>query len=177
MGISYEHYTSDECDELIAFIVADTYPYNGVPQPTPAQVAKWIDDGHGLYTATFWTALDGATRVGILQSQDASAIHAEVHIRLHTPYRGRGIGAQAIAWLTDYLFRNYPEKHRVEGWTRVDNAAMRRVFRRCGYVKEAHLRADFPVGDGTFKDKIGYGILRSDWRDGTRTPVARDDDE
>jgi RimJ/RimL family protein N-acetyltransferase len=174
MGISYERYTPDERDELIAFVVADTYPYNGVPQPTPAQVAQWIDDG--LYTETFWIVLDGATRVGILQYQDASAIPAEVHIRLHTSYRGQGIGAQAMAWLTDYLFRSYPEKHRIEGWTRVDNAAMRRVFFRRGYVKEAHLREDFPAGDGTYRDKIGYGILRGDWQTGVATPVRWGDE-
>lgn len=112
-----------------------------------------------------------------MQYQDASAIHAEVHIRLHTPYRGRGIGTHGIRWLTNYLFQTFAAKHRVEGWTRADNIAMRRVFRACGYVKEAHLRLDFPAGNGVFKDKVGYGMLRDDWRTRTMTPVNWHDEE
>lgn len=169
MTVSFLPAPSDQRDALIAFIAADTYPFNGVPAPTAADVASWIDKG--IYTETFWITLAGTTRAGVMQYQDASAIHAEVHIRLHAPYRGRGIGTQAVRWLTDYLFQTFLAKHRVEGWTRADNIAMRRVFRGCGYVKEAHLRRDFPVGDGTYKDKIGYAILRDDWRTRTVTPV------
>lgn len=134
----------DERDALIAFIAADTYPYNGTPQPTPAQIALWLDTG--LYTASFWITRDDGTRIGTMHyndgsdGSDAAAVHAEIHIRLHRPYRGQGAGTQAVAWLTDYLFRTHPAKHRVEGWTRVDNTAMRRVFRHCGYVKEQQFR-------------------------------------
>lgn len=167
--ISYVQFVPDERDALIDFVAADTYPYNGVPEPTREQVASWIDKD--FYAGTFWITLGGATRVGVVQYQDASAKHAEVHIRLHTAYRGQGIGAQAIVWLTNYLFRTYQAKHRVEGWTRVDNIAMRRIFRKCGYVKEAHLRLDFPTGDGAYMDNIGYAILRNDWRARTVTPV------
>jgi RimJ/RimL family protein N-acetyltransferase len=172
--LAYMRCTAEHRDPLIAFIAADTYPFNAVPQPAPDDVARWIDTGY--YTESFWIAAAGGTRAGLLHYQDASAIHAEVHIRLHTPYRGYGIGTLAIRWLTDYLFEQYPLKHRVEGWTRADNIAMRRVFHQCGYVKEAHLRDDFPVGDGTFKDKVGYGILRADWCNGSNTPVIWDDD-
>lgn len=95
---------------------------------------------------------------------------------LHTPYRGQGIGTDAISWLTDYLFETYPAKHRLEGWTRADNTAMRSVFRRCGYVKEAHLRLDFPAANGRFMDKVGYAILRDDWQTRTVTPVRWHDE-
>lgn len=167
--ISYVQFAPDEREALIDFVAADTYPYNGVPEPTREQVASWIDKD--FYADTFWITLGGATRVGVVQYQDASARHAEGHIRLHTAHRGQGIGTQAIVWLTDYLFRTCQAKHRVEGWTRVDNRAMRRIFRTCGYVKEAHLRLDFPTASGTFMDKVGYAILRDDWRARTVTPV------
>lgn len=168
-SVSFLPCTPGHRDALLAFIAADTYPFNGVTKPTREEVASWIDKG--IYTETFWIILDGTTRVGVMHYQDASAAHAEVHIRLHAQYRGRGIGTQAIRWLTDYLFQTFPAKHRVEGWARIDNTAMRRVFRNCGYLKEAHLRLDFPTGDGTYRDKIGYGILRDDWRTQTVTPV------
>jgi RimJ/RimL family protein N-acetyltransferase len=164
----------DERDDLICFIVADSYPYNATPHPSPEQVADWMDTG--LFTETFWIARDG-TRVGVLQYQDASSVHAELHIRLHTPYRGQGIGTEAMRWLTSHLFRTYPDKHRLEGWMRNDNAAMRQVFRNCGYTKEAHLRRDFPRGDGTFADKVGYGLLREEWEQGVHIAIPWDDDE
>ncbi len=172
--VSYLPYVPDQRDALIAFVTADTYPFNGVPAPTSEDVASWIDTG--IFTETFWIMLDGTTRAGVVQYQDASLIHAEIHIRLHTLYRGRGIGMQALAWLTDHLYQTFPAKHRVEGWTRADNIAMRRVFRACGYIKEAHLRLDFPAGDGTYRDKIGYAILRDDWRTQTFTPVKWHDE-
>jgi len=171
----------DERDALIAFIAADTYPYNGTPQPTPVQVASWLDKR--LYTESFWITRDDGTRIGAMHYSDggdagnASAIHAEIHIRLHHPYRGQGAGTQAVAWLTDYLFRTYPATRRVEGWTRVDNTPMRRVFRYCGYVKEAHLRDDFAIENGNFMDKVGYGIVREDWRTHTITPVNWHDED
>lgn len=173
-AVSFLLATPDQRDALIAFIAADSYPFNGVPAPTEKDVASWIDKG--IYTETFWIVLGGTTRVGVMQYQDASAIHAEIHIRLHAPYRGRAIGTQAVGWLTDYLFQTFLAKHRVEGWTRADNIAMRRVFRACGYIKEAHLRLDFPAGDGTYWDKIGYAILRDDWRTQTITPVKWHDE-
>ncbi|MGI8687081.1 MAG: GNAT family N-acetyltransferase [Thermomicrobiales bacterium] len=173
--VLYLPFTADQRDALINFVAADTYPFNGVPAPTREDVASWIDKG--IYTETFWITLDGTTRVGVVQYQDASPIRAEVHIRLHRPYRGQGIGTHAITWLTNYLFQTFPAKHRVEGWTRIDNITMRRVFRNCGYVKEAHLRLDFPTDDGTYRDKIGYGILRDDWRTGNITSVMWHDEE
>ncbi len=175
MALAFVPVSTSERDELIRFITADSYPYNAHPRPTPEQVAAWIDTG--LFSGTLWIVRDDGTRVGVLQYQDASPIHAEIHIRLHAPYRGQGIGTQAIEWMTDHLFRTFPHKHRLEGWTRSDNGAMRRVFRKCGYAKEAHLRRDFPTGEGIFADKVGYGILREEWERGAHIAVAWHDED
>ncbi|HEX3721574.1 MAG TPA: GNAT family protein [Nitrolancea sp.] len=174
MALTFTLVGPSERDDLIRFITADTYPYNATPEPSPEQVAEWIDTG--LFTKTFWIVRACVAHVGVLQYQDSSPVHAEIHIRLHAPYRGQGIGTQAILWLTENLFRSYPQKHRLEGWVRSDNDAMRRVSRKCGYTKEAHLRRDFSRGDGTFADKVGYGILREEWEHGTRVAVHWDDE-
>jgi RimJ/RimL family protein N-acetyltransferase len=60
---------------------------------------------------------------------------------------------------------------RLEGQTRVDNQAMRRVFRRAGWVAEAFYRKAWPSEDGAIHDAVGYAILRDDWANGTVTPV------
>ncbi|WP_258024275.1 hypothetical protein [Streptomyces bambusae] len=52
---------------------------------------------------------------------------------------------------------------------------MRRTFRRCGYVKEAHYRDAWPGADGTVHDAVGYAVLRRDWLSGTVTTPKWDD--
>lgn len=81
-----------------------------------------------------------------------------------------------MRWLTSYLFTEFPGIRRIEGTTRQDNHAMRRTFRRCGYVKEAHYRQAWPAPGGRVYDAVGYAILRSDWQSGTITPPEWDDE-
>ncbi|AZI57187.1 hypothetical protein EH165_02460 [Nakamurella antarctica] len=54
---------------------------------------------------------------------------------------------------------------------------MRRTLLRCRCVKEAHYRASWPAQDGSkIYDAVGYAILKEDWRQGTVTPVAWNDE-
>jgi RimJ/RimL family protein N-acetyltransferase len=78
--------------------------------------------------------------------------------------------------LTKYLFERHANLERIEGTTRADNVAMRLVFRRCGFAKEAHFRRAWSGVDGERFDAIGYGILRDDWAKQTVTPVLWDDE-
>ena len=92
-------------------------------------------------------------------------------IKIKEEFRGKGIGKQALGWLTDFVFSNYLNKTRFEATTRIDNIAMRRVFENCGFVKEAHYRQAWPDAEGNRYDCTGYAILRSDWLNKTKTPV------
>ncbi|MBL4715426.1 MAG: GNAT family N-acetyltransferase [Bacteroidetes bacterium] len=92
-------------------------------------------------------------------------------IRIRKEGRNEGIGKQAVNWLTNYIFSNYPNKNRIEATTRHDNIAMRKVLQQCGYLKEAHYRQSWPTQNKTKADTIGYGILRHDWENNTLTPV------
>jgi RimJ/RimL family protein N-acetyltransferase len=67
-----------------------------------------------------------------------------------------------------------PGTRRIEGQTRRDNVAMRKVFVRGGYVQEAVYRQAWPAADGTIFDGIGYAMLRGDWGTGTTTPLDWD---
>lgn len=92
-------------------------------------------------------------------------------IKIKEEFRGKGIGKQALGWLTDFVFSNYLNKTRFEATTRIDNIAMRRVFENCGFVKEAQYRQAWPDAEGNRYDCTGYAILRSDWLNKTKTPV------
>lgn len=114
---------------------------------------------------------------GLIRLYDLEDSSAMLDLRIRSEHRGRGIGKQAVQWLTPYVFQTYPNVVRIEGQTRQDNIAMRKIFRACGYVKEAHYRACWKDDSGEYLDSIGYGMLKCDFETGTTTAVAWDDEE
>ena len=99
----------------------------------------------------------------------------QLDFRLRERVRGKGIGLAALRHITAAVFERQPKTMRIEGQTRSDNVAMRKVFARGGYVQEAVYRQAWPAGEGRMLDGVGYAILRSDWESGTTTPVVWDD--
>ena len=79
-----------------------------------------------------------------------------------TEDRGRGLGREAVALLTTYLFE-HEGAHRVQGSTDVGNAAMRRVFERLGFTDEGTMRGFMPNADGVLRDYELYGVTIADW--------------
>ncbi|MGB3186614.1 MAG: GNAT family protein, partial [Ornithinimicrobium sp.] len=90
-------------------------------------------------------------------------------------YRGRGLGARILRSATDTVFSTMPEVNRFEGQTREHNTAMRRTFRRCGWLKEAHYREGWPVPGDLPVASVAYSILRRDWQTGQITTFTWDD--
>jgi len=76
-----------------------------------------------------------------------------------------------------YVRRDWtkPEAVRFEGQTRADNIAMRKVFLKAGFLKEAHYRMSWPADDGTRVASVAYAILRQDWESGETTSFDWDD--
>jgi len=86
----------------------------------------------------------------------------EIGIEIHDEHdRGRGLGRQAIALLTDHLFEEQGA-HRVQATTDVDNAAMRRVLEVLGFTHEGTLRGFMPMRDGPPRDYEMYAITEDD---------------
>ncbi|KOU39541.1 GCN5 family acetyltransferase [Streptomyces sp. WM6373] len=162
---------------MVAFLTADTWPFHGTAVVDADQARQWVADGRfdGDDTRTFWIG-DGDDTLGLVRLMDLGDGTPVFDLRIRTRDRGRGVGGHALTWLTAYLFAEFPRILRIEGTTRQDNAAMRRTFRRCGYVKEAHYRDGWPGTDGTVHDAVGYAVLRRDWLTGTTTPPAWHDE-
>lgn len=72
--------------------------------------------------------------------------------------RGQGLGADAITTATRHLFE-HEGAHRVQLTTDVDNAAMRRVAERLGFVCEGVLRSFMPTAEG-LRDHAMYAITK-----------------
>jgi hypothetical protein len=140
-------------DDLIH---GDDWPYHAGGGPI-----RWIGPG----IRTFRVLADGDP-AGVIRLYDLDDGGPMFDLRLRTAYRGRGIGTDAVRWLTGYLFTELPEVHRIEATTRADNRPMRRVLGKCGYEREARYRQAWPVPGGPPQDSLGYAILRSDWAAG-----------
>ncbi|MFD5617219.1 GNAT family N-acetyltransferase [Streptomyces yangpuensis] len=181
MELTYRRFDASkasEADALIAFLTADTWPFHGAAVVDADQVRSRLADGRfdGDDTRTFWIT-DGDDVLGLVRLMDLGDGTPVFDLRIRTRYRGQGVGGHALAWLTAYLFAEFPGIRRIEGTTRQDNTAMRRTFRRCGYVKEAHYRDGWPAADGSaVHDAVGYAILRRDWLTGTATLPTWDDE-
>jgi len=174
--IRYQRFTRAETELLADFLTGEPWPYHCGRESrgeTRLRVTGGYYDGDSV--RTYWIILRNE-RIGLIRLYDLSDSTPMFDLRIRAADRGRGIGAGALAWLTELVFTTAPGASRIEGTTRQDNIAMRRVFRRGGWVKEAHYRDAWPGGDGTVYDAIGYAILRRDWLAGTTT-VPRWDDE
>ena len=155
---------------LAEWLAAETWPFHSRPRLTPEDARREIRAGD--FTGSNPTLLGRAHR-------DRTCGHRSVPLpRGREPGRGRSAGRASSGAGSrrtdggvgrDHLFTT-TDKHRLAGETRVDNVAMRRVFERCGWVREAHYRQSWPTEDGSWTDSVGYAILRDDWQ---RRPAGR----
>lgn len=176
MKIHFEEF-KDEIDVLIKFLTSETWDFHGTPNPKPERIKASYENQ--FYTGddckTFWVIIDGDIKAGMIRIYDLQDGDPLFDIRILGMYKGMGIGTSTVKWLVDYIFNNYPDKNRIEGNTRKDNYAMRSVFHKCGFVKEAHHRKAWPTNDGKVYDAVGYGITKEDWQTGQTTPVDWND--
>lgn len=162
---------------LIDLITGEEWTHRTRPVISEADVVKELESGYyaGDDVITLLIELDGEV-VGLARADGLGSGHEDPQLdfRLGERVRGRGIGLAALRQITDAVFTRHPGKHRIEGQTREDNVAMRKVFVRGGYAQEAVYRCAWPSADGEMLDGIGYAILRGDWESGTTTPVRWD---
>lgn len=167
-------------EALVAFLTQNTFPFHAQAALTPSEARARVMRGHfwSAGRAGFWVVLDGE-RIGIAVLSDLEDIPDGgaplFDLRLAQSFRGAGLGEPVLRHLTTHVFESYPGLQRFEGQTRDDNVAMRTVFVRAGWVKEAHYRRAWPVEGGEPRASTAYGILRQDWESGTVTPVIWDD--
>ncbi|WP_188195477.1 GNAT family N-acetyltransferase [Nonomuraea sp. SYSU D8015] len=176
MHIEFTKISAGDGDALADFLTGEEWPYHAGTQDRET-IARRHAEGRNddEEERTFWVLADGE-RAGLVRLQDLADDTPMFDLRIRKAWRGRGLGTEAVAWLTRHLFTELPDVLRIEGHTRRDNHAMRAVFRRSGYVKEAHYREAWPAPGGTRHDAVAYAILRRDWVSGTVTPPDWDDE-
>jgi RimJ/RimL family protein N-acetyltransferase len=168
---------SRDRDALIDLLTTERWPHRVRSSYTEADVAGELERGQysGDDDITLLIELDGEV-VGLARADGLAddRLDPQLDFRLRERVRGRGIGGEALREITAAVFERHPDRRRIEGQTRRDNHAMRKVFARGGYVQEAVYRRAWPGANGELHDGIGYAILREDWESGTTTRVAWD---
>ena len=178
MNLSFKPFSCDEEAILNNWINSESWPFHAPREPNDESHQK-TQEGNYYFNddrQTFWIIMDDKKRVGLIILTDLRDDTPVFDIRVSSKFRGKGIGTQGVNWLTEYIFTNWPKKIRIEAYTRHDNVAMRSVFRKCGYVKEAHHRKAWPDENKKYYDSIGYGVIREDWEKKKITPVNWDDE-
>jgi RimJ/RimL family protein N-acetyltransferase len=162
---------------LVAFLTRNEFPFHVRPRWSRQQVEAAIDEGSFQDDDNESRWIDHAERgrVGFVRFENLTEAGPLFDLRLDSAHRGAGLAAGILRAATDHVFTTMPTVTRFEGQTRQDNIAMRRVFLRCGWVKEAHYRDGWPVEGGSPLASVAYGILRRDWESGRTTPVDWDD--
>lgn len=169
--------TGADHDDLVGFLTRNTFPFHVQERRTPSAARELIALGsfRDSENDTFWLLADGTIRVGIVRLEDLKDPTPLFDLRLDEAHRGRGLGVEALNATTEHVFRTMTHVARFEGQTRADNIAMRKVFLRCGWVKEAHYRDAWPVDGGQPVASVAYAMLRRDWETGESTPVEWED--
>ena len=75
-------------------------------------------------------------------------------------YLGKGYGTETVRLSVEYAFR-YRNLHKVYLHVTADNERAIASYKKCGFVEEGRLRQHM-WSDGTYKDVIPMGILRTD---------------
>jgi len=176
MNIRFQEF-KDEIDALVEFLTSDTWEFLGTPNPKPERIRASYENHYytGDDCKTFWVISDQDIKMGMVRIYEMEDPTPVFDIRISSKYKGMGIGTSTVKWLVDYIFSNFNDKDRIEANTRQDNYAMRTVFYKCGFAKEAHHRKAWVGNDGIPYDAIGYGITKEDWKNGQTTPVQWND--
>jgi RimJ/RimL family protein N-acetyltransferase len=177
MTVTYEPVRRADAVAFAEFLTGEEWPFHAGGSRDAEVIARAVADGEydTASVHTHWIVVDGKRR-GFIKAFDLDDGTPLFDLRITSAHRGRGLGTAVLGWLIGYLFGLLPDINRIEGTTRVDNVAMRAVFRANGFAKEAHYRQAWPGRDGALYDSVGYGILRQDWLSRTVTPVHWDDE-
>lgn len=170
MNISFTPLGPEDSDGIVAFLLGNKFPFHVRRDWTRTELRALVDGGRYWNSESqgFWLMGNGDC-LGMVVLEDLEDDTPMFDLRLAEAYRGEGLGTQILKELCTKVFNENPETVRFEGQTREDNIAMRKVFLKSGFLKEAHYRMGWPAEDGLRLASVAYAILRQDWESGEAT--------
>ena len=176
MDVTFMLLSDKDVEELVKFLTTNSFPYHRITAPSEELVRQLIVDGRfdADGVRTYWVYGDNQ-RLGLAIVERLGSQCPTFDLRLVEEARGQGDGVPVLQALTSMVFTDRPEAHRFAGRTREDNIAMRKTLLRTGFIKEGHLREEWPLPDGSRLAEVVYSRLRSDWEAGTVTRFEWED--
>lgn len=156
--------------------------FNDFGQPPPRPIADQLAGGKRMVAPDRGRMLIERIEDGVIVGDvgwhperygpDARSFALNIGIALEPEARGHGYGDEAQRLLAELLFATFPDLHRIEAATDIDNVAEQRSLERAGFMREGVLRrAQFRAG--AHHDLVYYSFLREDLPDAA---ASRDDD-
>ena len=173
MTLEFIEYSPGLKSDLIQILTGSRWEFHSKPVSTAEGIEKNLTTDYffGETARTFLIKENGST-IGYIRIFDLEDDGNPLFdIRIAEAHRGKGIGKEAVKWITGFIFTNYPSKNRLEATTRCDNFRMRKVLEACGYQKESHYRQAWPDEHGKLYDCTGYSILKEEWKTGITIQV------
>ena len=143
---SWESYGIDEAAKLIA------------------DQATVVPDTPGTWLQLALVDLESATVIGDcgIHFREGDSRQVELGITLLPAYQGRGLAAEALGCVLEYLFDRL-NKHRVSAVTDAENQAAVRLLLRLGFRQEAHY-VDHVWFKGAWGSEYLFAQLRREWQ-------------
>ena len=168
MELIFEKFTKRKSEELIKFLLSETWKYHGGPNPTREE--KILEINKRYYThrkqATFLinskSNIVGFLRISGLENEPNACPNFD--IRLSSSIKGKGIGKKVLEFMIRYIFENYPKIRRIEGSTREDNYSMQKLFDKVGFLKVGQFRKAWHDDKNNWYDCLEYDFLREEFQ-------------
>jgi RimJ/RimL family protein N-acetyltransferase len=101
--------------------------------------------------------------IGIVPKTDVERISAEIGYWLSENHWNRGIMTAVVKEMTEYVFLNFPELHKIYAPVFDFNTASQRVLQKAGFECESILK-QAAIKNGKIINLHYYSILKSQWR-------------
>lgn len=126
---------------------------------------RWFERNRGNATRSDVVFIDDKDRIvgfGGLTSISESPRMAELYVFVNPASQQRGLGTQATLLLCQWGFARLG-LHKIYLLTNEDNAPAIGAYEKCGFRLEGRHRGEYLDTQGVLKDRLYFGLLRSEF--------------
>ena len=155
-------FTKSEQAILQAFLIDNNWPHHVNRTLTNQQVLQWFEEDKFTNENCTFIAKKEGQLLGFITIEDVEDEIVTIDMRVAEHARNQGVGTALLTHIQHDLFTIH-KKQRIEGYTKAENLAMQKCFKKAGFVKEGYLRQAWRNQDGTISDSILFAAIPSDW--------------